>query len=194
MADSCVLGITAAITNDCTKPPVRGLKTNIWIGNIGDFTYTEDASNSNLVDAIANASTKQFYKITSYRQDVDAGFDVVVSENLPEKYSHYFKIEPWDENADQIKNLDNMNGIVVIIEREGGESKDSGDGAFQILGLEHGLYKSSATGRANDNDGAPVYEFTSREGQQEKHSKVIFYDTDYATTLAACVTLETPGA
>ncbi len=118
---------------------------------------------------------------------------MVISENLPEKYAHYFKVEPWDENSDQVNNLDGLNKLAVIVEREGNEGKDSGDGAFQIYGLYRGLYKSSAAGRANDNDGVPVYEFISREGQQEEHSKYIFFDTDYATTLAAIVALETPG-
>lgn len=193
MASDCLAGITAAITNDCAKQPVRGLVPKAWIGNRGDFTFTVDGTNSNLITAIVNASTKQFYPITAYRQDIDAGFDLLVAENIPEKYAHYFKLEPWDENADQIKNLDGFEDIVVIVEREGGESKDTGDGAFQIYGLERGLYKSSATFRANDNEGIPVYEFISREGQQESKSKYIFFDTDYATTLAAAVLLETPG-
>ncbi len=194
MADTCLAGITAAITNDCSKAPVRGLVKNAWIGTRGDFAITPDVTNPNLITLLANASTKQFYKITSFRQDIDAGFDLVVSENLPQKYAHYFKLEPWDEDADQVNNLDNFEDIVVIVEREGGSTKDSGDGAFQIYGLYHGLFTSSATGRANDNEGVPVYEFTSREGQQEAHSKYIFFDTDYATTKALIVGLETPGS
>jgi|GEM_PF-2041541 len=189
----CLDAIAQGITNDCTKQPVRGLVKKAWIGLVGDFAETPDGTNANLITAIANSSGKQFYPVNAYRQDIDAGFDLVVSENLPEKYAHYFKVEPWDENADQVNNLDGMNKIVAIVEREGGSLKDSGDGAFQIYGLQHGLYKSSATFRANDNEGVPVYEFISREGQQESHSKYVFFDTDYATTLAAVVALETPG-
>lgn len=190
----CLNAIAQGITNDCEKAPVRGLVKTAWVGLVGDFSETMDVSNGNLITAIANASSKQFYKIQAYRQDIDAGFDLVVSENLPEKYAHYFKVEPWDENSDQVNNLDGMNKICVIVEREGGSLKDSGDGAFQVYGLQHGLYKSSATARANDNEGVSVYEFISREGQQEAHSRYIFFDTDYATTKAAVVALETPGA
>ena len=189
----CLDGITAAITNDCAKQPVRGLVREAYVMNRADASFTVDGTNSVLITAIAMASTKQAWKVTAYRQDMDAGFDLVVSENLPEKYAHYWKIEPWDENSDQIKNLDNLEDLVVVVEREGGSNKDSGDGAFQIYGLDLGLYKSSATQRANDNDGAPVYEFTSREGQQERHSKNIFFDTDYATTKAALEALLTPA-
>lgn len=189
----CLEEIAQGITNDCAKQPVRGLVKTAWVGLVGDFAVTPDVTNTALITALANASTKQFYKIEAFRQDIDAGFDLVISENLPEKYAHYFKVEPWDENADQVINLDNMNNICVIVEREGGADKDSGDGAFQIYGLYRGLYKSSATQRANDNDGVPIYEFASREGQQEQHSKYIFFDTDYATTKAAVEALETPG-
>ena len=113
---------------------------------------------------------------------------------MPESYKHYFKVEPWDENSAQILNLDNMEDIVVIVERVGNSLKDSGDGAFQIYGLRNGLYKSSASGRANANNGVPTYEFTSRDGQEEDHSKYIFFDTAYATTLGKLVGLETPTA
>ena len=189
----CLDGISAAITNDCSKQPVRGLVREAYVFNRANLSFTPDVSNEVLITALANASGEQAYKVTAYRQDMDAGFDLVTAENLPEKYAHYWKIEPWDENADQIKNLDNLEDLVVVVEREGGQNKDSGDGAFQIYGLELGLWKSSATQRANDNDGAPVYEFTSREGQQEKHSKYIFFDTDYATTKAALEALLTPA-
>lgn len=189
----CLEGITAGITNSCSKPPSRGLETEAYVFNRKDVSFTVDGSNPVLITAITNASTKQAYKITSYRQDIDAGFDLVLQDNLPEKYAHYFKVEPWDENSAQVKNLDNLEDIFVVVERKGNASKDSGDGAFQIYGLYMGLFKSSASQRANDNDGASVYEFTSREGEQETHSKYIFFDTDYETTKAALEALLTPA-
>ena len=190
----CLTGITAEIANSCTKQPKLGLVGKAWAINRADIaTTTEDNSTATLITGITLAAGgKQAWPITAYRQDIDAGFDLVSSETMPESYKHYFKVEPWDENSAQILNLDNMEDIVVIVERVGNSTKDSGDGAFQIYGLRNGLFKSSASGRANANNGVPTYEFTSRDGQEEDHSKYIFFDTAYATTLAALVTLETP--
>lgn len=190
----CLTGITAVIANSCTKQPKLGLVGKAWVINRADIaTITADNANAALITGITLATGgKRAWTITAYRQDIDAGFDLVVSETMPESYKHYFKVEPWDEAAAQILNLDNMDDIVVIVERVGNALKDSGSGAFQILGLRNGLHKSSASGRANTNNGIPTYEFTSWDGQEEEHSKYIFFDTAYATTLAALVTLETP--
>lgn len=189
----CLDGIIAAITNDCAKQPSRGLVSRVMIGNRADISYTVSGTNPNLITSIVNASTKQFYLLTAYRLDIDAGTDLVVADNLPESYKHYFKIEPWDQNSDQLENLDNLEDIVVGVERNGASGFDAGDGAFQIYGLTQGLFKSSVSGRANDNNGTPTYEFTSREGQTEPQSKYVFFDTDYATTKDAFEALVTPG-
>lgn len=189
---SCLEGISANIVNSCASQPKLGLVNRGWIINRNDIgTITADTDPQLITAITLKAGGKKAYTFTAYRQDVDAGFDLVVSENLPEAYKHYFKLEPWDENSAQVSNLDNMEDIVVIVEREGAKLRNSGDGAFQVYGLKYGLFKSSATGRANNNNGVPVYEFTSRDGQEEDYSKYIFYATDYATTLTALTALET---
>lgn len=190
----CLTGITAVIANSCTNQPKLGLVGKAWVINRADIaTITADTSTPTKITEITLAlGEKQAWTITAYRQDIDAGFDLVSSETMPESYKHYFKVEPWDEKSAQVLNLDNMEDIVVIVERVGNSLKDAGDGAFQIYGLRNGLYKSSASGRANANNGVPTYEFTSRDGQEEDHSKYIFFDTSYATTLGKLVGLETP--
>jgi len=190
----CLKGITATITNSCTSQPKMGLVSKAWILNRSDIeSFTADSTTPQKITAITmKAGGKQAWAVTAYRQDIDAGFDLVTSETLPEAYKHYFKLEPWDENSAQIANLDNMEDIVAIVERVGNNTKSSGDGAFQIYGLKNGLFKSSASGRANTNNGVPTYEFTSRDGQEEDHSKYIFFDSAYDTTLQALVSLETP--
>ena len=190
----CLSGITATITNSCAAKPKQGLVKDAWVINRADIaSITADGTTKNKITAITlNTGGKQAWKVTAYRQDIDAGFDLVTSETLPESYKHYFKLEPWDEDSAQVFNLDNIEDVVVIVERQGASLLNSGDGAFQIYGLYNGLYKSSGSGRANTNNGVPTYEFTSRDGMEEDCSKYIFFDTAYATTLAKIVALETP--
>lgn len=189
----CLAGISQNITNDCSKQPNKGLEQEVYIMNRTDMSFTVDGTNPLLVTSISMASGTQAYKLTGYKEDIDAGFDLVVSEKLPEQYKHYFMAEPWGESSDEIKVLDDLEDIVVIVERSGGKDKNAGDGAFQVYGLYLGLDKSSATARANNNNGVPTYEFASRDGSEEKHSRFVFYDTDYATSKAALEALLTPA-
>lgn len=182
----CLDGITANVVNDCTKQPTAGLEQVAYAINRGDISaYTQDVSNPNLITDITLEAGKVAHKITSFRNDIDSGYDLVASETLPDKYAHYFKMMPWDENSAQVNNLDNLEDLVIVVERKGRKTHDGGDGAFKILGLDNGLYKSSASKRANDNNGIPTYEFTSRAGEEENQSERVFYVTDYVTTKAA---------
>lgn len=187
----CLAGLAASITNDCAKQPTAGLERKVWLINRADIaTITHDGVNNHLITAITLNTGKTAFVFTAYRKDVDAGFDEVVRENLPPAFTHYFKMEPWDQNSDQVEELDNMEDLVAIVEKKGDKTYDSGDGYFQIYGLQNGLYKTSGTQRLQDNGGVPTYEFGTREGEEEPYSKHIFYDTDYATSLAALVALE----
>jgi len=68
------------------------------------------------------------------------------------------------------------------------------EGKFIILGFENGLHKVSASWKALDNHSIPTYEFASREGEEEKYSRYVFWATDYAGTVTALEALESaPG-
>jgi hypothetical protein len=58
-----------------------------------------------------------------------------------------------------------------------------------IYGLEKGLHKSGGSQRQIDQFGLPIYEMQSLEGQGERYSRFIFWDTDYATTKSILETL-----
>jgi len=62
-----------------------------------------------------------------------------------------------------------------------------------MQGVEFGLYPTSDSKRENDANGARVLELTSQDGDTEVYSDYTVFDTDYATTLALLVALETPG-
>ena len=193
----CLAKIAAVITNTCTNVPASGLKVKAWILNRGDVTWGVGAVPTLIVTG-ANASGKQAWVMTAVKKEMDAGAEAVVDDNLPGLFKHSVTIQPYERDEDAIKNIDNMDDIVVLLELQGGEKVADlyTEGKFIILGLDNGLHKVAATWKALDNHGIPTYTFASREGEEEKYSRYIFWlaaDT-YAATLAAAVALETPGA
>ena len=76
-------GIIATINNKFEIQPIKGILRTTYIFNRSDFTYDVDGLNSHLIDNIAGTG----YKIKGYRQDLDAGFDLIQSDNRPDKSS-----------------------------------------------------------------------------------------------------------
>jgi len=190
---SCLTKISAVITNVCTSVPAKGLCVKGWIFNRADITWT-GGSGTPLVTAGANAADKKAYTITAVKHEMNAGADAVVADNLPGLFIHSVTIQPYERDEDAIKNIDNMSDIVIVLELEGGEKVADlyTEGKFIILGFENGLHKVAATWKALDNHSIPTYEFASREGEEEKYSRYVFWPADdtYAAAAAALVALE----
>jgi len=193
---SCLAKIAAVITNLCSSVPGIGITVKGWIFNRADITWT-GGSGTPLVTAGANAATKQAWTITAVKHEMNAGADALVADNLPGLFVHSVTIQPYERDEDAIKNIDNMSDVVIVLELEGGEKVADlyTEGKFIILGFENGLHKVAATWKALDNHGIPTYEFASREGEEEKYSRYVFWpaaDT-YAAAAAALLALEPPG-
>lgn len=189
---ACTDKIAKNITNSCDTIPVAGYEAKAWAINRSEIaTMTLDGTTTNLVTAIAlDSGGKQAWTVESVKKEMNGGFDLVVQDNAPDTFQHFFAMQPFEKDAAAIANMDDMNDIVIVAELKGAKA----EGKFVVLGAETGLYKSSATQRQNDNNGLPQYEMQSLEGQGERYSRFIIWDTDYDTTLALLVALETPTA
>lgn len=178
---ACTPTISADILNDCASKPTAGAEQVAYIFNRADITATLDATNKNLVTSLAVAATKQGFKLTGFRKNLNAGSDVVVSETSPKKWNQFFSFFGWDVEAGEVKNLDNIDDLVVVY-----ESKSKGantEGAFHMLGYDTGLYVSADTKRVNDNDGARSIELTNLAGEESPVSEHIVLSTTYAATV-----------
>ena len=184
MPTNCNFGIAADILKDCSAPPTAGVEAVAYAFNRSDIdSVTYDQSNPRLVTAITLADGAKAYKIENFKKEIDAGFDLVTSETNIDKFNQYVKFEPWGIDSGTVKALDELSDLVVIVERKN-KGKD-GDGAFQIYGLQTGLYKSSDTMRANTASGKRIIEMTNQAEEESTVSYHVFFDTDYATTKAA---------
>ncbi len=190
---SCLTKIAADITNTCVNVPASGLRVKAWIFNRADISWSVGAS-ATLITGGTNAAATKAQVMTAVNKEMDAGSDAVIADNLPGLFKHTVTIQPYQRDEDSIKNIDDMDDIVIVLELQGGAKVADLyiEGKFILLGLDNGLHKEAATWRALDNHGIPTYTFATREGEEEKYSRYVFWvaaDT-HAATLAALVVLE----
>lgn len=187
----CNDGITKIITSTCATTGSGGLEVKAWIINREDVTITYDPTIPLKITAITYASTKRSWPITGIKKLLNAGSDIVVADDRPDKYTHYFNFQQFEFASEDVYNVDNMKDVIMIVESK--DKADDGDGVFIAYGVKKGLWKSTDTQRANDINGARNIELTSIGGQEEPFSRYVYLATDYATTLAALVASETPA-
>ena len=179
---SCVKGIGQDIINDCAHPPIAGLERVIFIGPRAGISATKSATNKNLFSLITFAT---LYKVTGYNKSTNAGFDLVVSDTEPNRYTQFLSMVFWGVDADTVKALNDLNDIVVVVENVNKGVNGNGNGTFEVYGYDTGLFKTSFTKRSNDNGGTFVMELGSREGQAPTRSHYVLHNIDYATTYGA---------
>ena len=184
---NCTFGITGNLLQDCLSRPISGAEGLAYAFNRKDVyegtgSFTLDAQNPNKVTDLSLNATKLAYKIGGFKKEIDAGHDLVVSDTSPDKYNQYFKFEPWQISAEATQKLDNLADVVIVVERR--NKGVAGDGAFIILGLETGLYKSSDNMRLNDADGKRIIELTNLDEQESTVSNHVLDAGGYAATKA----------
>jgi len=184
---SCSTKLTKAITNDCDNKPSSGLEVKAWLLNRADASFTLDGTKKAMCTAITMAGVTVAYPVTAVKREMNAGSEAVISDNLPDCFKHSWSFQPYTRDSADIQALDNMTDVVAIVELKGHKT----EGCFVILGLETGLHKTSMKWGANDNNGVPTYEFATRAGEEEMYSRYNFWHTNYATSLADLVALET---
>jgi len=183
---ACIDKIADNVLNSCEDIPRSGFEPIAWAINRTDIdVVTHDTTYDTLVEAITRIAEKRAYNVTAVKKEMNAGFDLVTGDDIPDTYKNFFSFKPYEKTPQAIANLDSMNDLVVIAELKGEKS----EGCFVIYGLEKGLYKSSGTQRQNDSNGLPIYEMQSQEGQGERYSRFVFWDTDYATSKVALIAL-----
>jgi hypothetical protein len=191
----CTGGIAKAITSDCTTSKVGGLETVAWAFNRKELeiTYSVTTEEENQITGLVNASGKQGYKLTGVKKLFNAGHDIVVADDRPNKYSHHFMMQVFEGLTADIRNADDLDDMIIVVEKK--DKETGGDGTFLAYGCKYGLFKTTDTQRANDINGARNIELASLPGQEEPFASYVVLDTDYATTLALLEDLVTnPGS
>ena len=182
---ACTNLLTADIINDCSKPPVKGLKPKAWIFNRSDIASLTKTENT--ISALTRVSGKTSFTAEGFSDFMNAGYEAVIAEGMPTTFTHSFSIKTWAATAAEKANIDKADDIVVIVQKNGLQE----EGCFLAYGILNGLFKKSQSKKANDNNGVTAIEFSTKEGQGEEYSEYVFWNTNFATTLAALVATET---
>ena len=186
---SCTTGIVKNITSDCSTSLSGGLEVEAWVFNRTELSPTYDGTSGNLLTRLAMVGAAVGFKLKGIKKLLNAGHDIVVAEDRPDKYKHFFSFQGFEILHDDILNLDDLNDVVVAVELK--DKNDTGDGVFVLYGLKKGLWKSTDTRRWNDINGARNIELTSLDGVEEPYSHYVLLDTYYATTHALLESLLT---
>ena len=168
------LRVAANITNQCSNRPIGGIENVAYILNRDEFTATVS---DNLVTNLVMDSGKVAFKIETIKKSKSAGHDLVTADNFDVLFNHYFALQPWNKSADNIRQMDEMDDIVAIIELKGNKT----EGKFIMLGLETGMHLTSATMRTDNERAIPSYEFRSLG---ETYSKHVLWKNSYSETLS----------
>jgi hypothetical protein len=177
---ACTDGITANIASTCANNISGGLEVKAWIWNRTGVTLT---FSGNSITNITDSGAIQAYTITGVKKLLDAGHDIVVADNRPNKWIHHFMFEQFERTIAARLNVSQLNDVVVCVEAK--DKGTGGDGTFFVYGAKHGLYLTGDTQRFNTANGARVIELATQANEEEDYPEYILLKTDYATTLAA---------
>jgi hypothetical protein len=167
----CYDGLGSDLLNECTDPVATGTKEEIYVINRSDITdITYDATDTYKVTGITLANPA--YKIKGFKNSTNPSYSFVARENAKDVYSHSVPIMVSKNDAATIKQLDELGDVVIITERNA--SSETGDGDFEIYGLQYGLFPSEGTKSANDSNGMHSLTLASREGIEEPKRPEIF--------------------
>lgn len=152
---SCNNKITASIVNSCH--PVKGIKKT-WLYNRSEMTL----SLTNNEFSIAKIGSAKLYTALGYKDFANAGHDAKVFENLPTGYINKVSLNLTVGTAAAQANIDKADDICTI--------HLLNNGSIVGYGMKNGMWKTSQSQMANDNNGLTAVEFATREGMEEEYS------------------------
>lgn len=177
---ACTDGVMANIASTCANNISGGLEVKAWIWNRSGVSLT---FSDNKITDLTDSGAIQAYTVTGVKKLLDAGHDIVVSDNRPNKWIHHFMFEQFERLATNSLNVSQLNDVVVVVEAK--DKGTGGDGTFFCYGAKHGLYLTGDTRRFNTANGARVIELATLPNEEEDYPEYIVLKTNYATTLSA---------
>lgn len=188
-------GITIGAAYDCTAPISPGTKSTIWVANRDDIESYTVGTNSSVITAITMKSGGAFYVFEGNRNSVTPTA-TFVPQTVSSGFDHMVNWNVFDISSLQKVNLEilSLSKITIIVENV--NATGNGDSIFEVYGHGIGMEVETMTRINNDTETAGSFAIQTRTpdtGGKETQLPLSFFDTDYATTLAKIVLLETPA-
>lgn len=184
--------ITAGASYDCDNPLQPGVNPRVWLINKDDIASTTVGSNASVITAMTLKATKAAYAFEGMRQSVDPQVQFV-PQTFAVGYDHILNIQVFDISSTQKLNLEKMalGKMVAIVENANVAGND--DSVFEVFGLGVGMEVVTLTRLSKDSETMGSFSIglkTSDNEGKEAKLPLSFWNTNYATTLAAIEALE----
>lgn len=176
---SCIDGAIMDMINSCENTPIGELDEIMYVFNADELTAVKSLTLKSLVSDLTLPVGKKGYKIVGFKKDHDAGHELVASDTMPNTFDQNVDFAVWKKDAATISALTNLDNVVIVVENK--DKGVAGESAFNIFGLDTGLFQSKNSRKANENSGITMISMSA------KGQRVPFYNlfnTDYATTKA----------
>lgn len=191
---NCNGEISAGLLNDCLINLQPGVKNDAWIMNLEDIDkggIVKDVANDLIITTLGMLSTKAAFKVEVIKNSLGGTYSNVPKDFGPDYFLHQVDIKVTDyNNLNKLRVQElNKSETVVILENKGADDETK----FEIYGLDSGLKLGDTNRATNENSGILNLSLKSRDGEEEPNLPYTIWNTDYATTKAAIVALETPA-
>lgn len=178
--------ISIGYAHDCNDPFQGGIggDSRLILINKGDLaSYTESGSTDGLITALTLKSNKSAYAFEGIRDSLKPSHDMVESASKQPMYKHRAQWFLFAYSQTQKNNIEKMmRGRFIAIYQNAKQDAN----AFEILGLNVGLQATPQKIRdLAENGGAYNLLLESPEAEPETKLPQTFFDTDFATSLAA---------
>lgn len=187
--NNCLTTIANDLLIDCNNADVTGLEERVVLINYSDIApagivYSGSDPTTKIVsDIILNAATTG-YLLEGVKQLNSFLNENVISDDAVNKWRHSFVGQVRNLTATARMEMDNMaNGrfLVVVEKRWKGVDNES---AFVVLGPQRGLRLTVGVENSAEAEGVYVFTIASEDNALESLGAPLFFDTDFATSLA----------
>jgi len=188
--------IFANLSISCTDKPTGGLEQQIVLINRADIDLTASVVDSTLsssagthkVTSLVCKAGKTGYEISSYNDKrlLLAAFNLNRNEDGPNDYTHSINIRAFDLSEETLVFLKGLGeGAEVVAVIQYNDKGALSANAFGVYGFSKGLKVGEMAYNSNENKGMTMITLASQEPDLEPFPPMLYFDTDYATGLAA---------
>lgn len=188
--------ITAGFDFCGSNPIIAGIDDELLIGNKGDFTFTYDTTNPNIITNITAINTAKLYSFKGTNNAFGAVCKSVDSLNGP-RYEHEIDFHIAGNSSAIKQQIDQLGkGKYIVIVKNNFKAGDSG---IELYGLTVGLRSNAATRTVADEqtDGSWVIKLVRPQKLRESYPPASVFisatpgtgTATYDTTVAALLTL-----
>lgn len=184
--------ITAAILKDCTNPLIGGTDTTIYVANYAEIaSVTRNGSNPQIIEAFTMVSGKKFYKYEGQNNSVEPE-QHLVKQKYARVYEHLIKFKIFNATPTTKAQLElaAVGRLVAIVENNW-RNGTTGNGAFEVYGLDVGLEVENLDRMLADADTQGAFDITLKtpEAAKEGHLPATLFITSYSATQAVIAAL-----